>query len=123
METKTKKILFVEDDSLIVKIYDTRLGIEGYQVIWAEDGQAGKDLYLKEQPDLIVLDLMIPKISGLDLLKYIRERDHRIPIIIYSVLSGEERIKKLKLLGVTDYFIKSDTHPRELVERIKSYLT
>lgn len=122
MTGKNQTILFVEDDSLIVKIYQTRLEKEGYRVIWAEDGERGRELFTTEQPDLVVLDLMIPKLSGLELLKYIRQLDHRVPVIIYSVLSGEEQIRKLKTQGVTDYFVKADTHPRELVNRIISYL-
>lgn len=122
MTGKNQTILFVEDDSLIVKIYQTRLEKEGYRVIWAEDGERGRELFTTEQPDLVVLDLMIPKLSGLELLKYIRQLDHRVPVIIYSVLSGEQEIRKLKAQGVTDYFVKADTHPRELVNRIISYL-
>jgi two-component system alkaline phosphatase synthesis response regulator PhoP len=117
-----KKVLFIEDDSLIVKIYKVRLELEGYTVTHAEDGEEGFKKYLNEQPDLIVLDLMIPKLSGIDLLKKIREQNKQIPIIVYSVLHDKERIKNVKALGASDYFIKADIHPKRLVERIKSYL-
>lgn len=120
--SEKKKILFIEDDNLIVKIYKVRLGLEGYEIIHAEDGEEGWKKYLNEQPDLIVLDIMIPKLSGIDLLKKIREQNKEVPIIIYSVLHNKERVKNTKALGANDYFIKSDTHPKKLVERIKSYL-
>lgn len=119
--TLKKKILFVEDDSLIVKIYSTRLTLEGFEVIAASDGESGFMMFMEEQPDLVVLDLMIPKLSGYDLLKKIRAVHKTVPVIIYSVLSGEKRITELKVAGANEYFIKADTHPRQLVERIKSY--
>jgi len=117
-----KKVLFVEDDNLIVKIYKVRLELEGYEVIHAEDGKEGLKKFLDEQPDLIVLDIMIPKLSGVDVLKKIREQNKEVPIIIYSVLHDKERIKNVKALGANDYFVKADIHPKKMVERIKSYL-
>lgn len=116
------KILFIEDDQLVTKLYTVRLNLEGYQVIKAEDGQQGWQKFLKEQPDLVVLDLMIPYLSGLDILKKIRAQDKKTPIIIYSVLHDKKQIDQTRALGANDYFVKADIHPRKLVERIKSYL-
>ncbi|OGD54820.1 hypothetical protein A3J78_00770 [Candidatus Beckwithbacteria bacterium RBG_13_35_6] len=116
-----KTILFIEDDSLIVKLYTTRLELEGFKVFWVDNGQEGIDKFSKLQPNLVVLDLMIPRVSGIDVLQAIRKQDKKVPIIIYTVLSDKKRVQELKIKGATDYFIKADTHPKQLVERIKSY--
>lgn len=116
-----KKILFIEDDTLIVKLYSTRLEHENIEVFSAEDGQEGLKKFTQLQPDLVVLDLMIPKISGIDVLKKIRQQNKKVPIIVYTVLSEIKRVQELKSLGATDYFVKADTNPKQLVERIKSY--
>ncbi|MFC1710992.1 response regulator transcription factor [Patescibacteria group bacterium] len=118
-----KKILFIEDDMLITKLFNTRLTNEGFEVISAEDGELGWELFNKEQPDLVILDLMIPKSSGLDVLKQIRSQDKKTPVIIYTVLADYKRVKDLKLKGATDYFVKVDTPPEKLVKKIKAYLT
>jgi len=117
-----KKVLFIEDDSLIVKIYTTRLELEGIEVSSAEDGEIAMQMYRQKEPDLIVLDLMLPKVSGLEILKQIRQENKSIPIIVYSVLSDREKIEEMKANGANEYFVKPDIHPRQMVERIKSYL-
>jgi DNA-binding response OmpR family regulator len=117
-----KKILFIEDDTLIIKLYTFRLKLENYQIISAEDGETGFKKFQNEQPDLVVLDLMLPKISGLDVLKKIRQQDKKIPIIIYTVLSDAKRIKEAKESGATDYYIKADTNPQNLVKKINDFL-
>jgi DNA-binding response OmpR family regulator len=119
--TNKPKILIVEDDSLIVQIYTTRLELEGFKVICARDGEEGLAKFSKEQPDLVMLDLMIPKVSGVDLLKKIRATNKKVPVLVYTVLTDEDRIRAVKALGANEYFIKGDTHPRHLVEKIKSY--
>ena len=119
--TRKKTILFVEDDALIIKLYKARLSHDGYDVISAAEGEEGYQLYLKEQPDLVVLDLMIPKISGLDVLRKIRKIDKKTPIIVYTVLSGYDTKKEVLSMGANEHFIKSDIHPKILVEKIKSY--
>ena len=69
---RKKRILIIEDDSLIVRLYTTRLGMEGYDVISAVEGGTGWKKFNEKQPDLVILDLMLPKTSGIEILKKIR---------------------------------------------------
>lgn len=119
-----KKILIVEDESLIAKIYATRLKAEGFEVLLADDGQKGLDLALKEAPSLILLDLMIPKISGSDVLAQLRQNKatKNTPILVYSNLSNDEKIAKVKQLGATEFLVKAKISAPDLVDKIKNYL-
>lgn len=117
-----KTILIIEDDSLIAKIYATRLKAEGYEVIVAEDGQRGLEHAQKEKIDLILLDLMIPKVSGSEVLAEIRKNNKTLPVLVYSNLSDEQEIAKVKSLGATEFLVKAKISAPALVEKIKGYL-
>jgi|SRR3989344_414261 len=118
------KILIIEDDPLIIKIYTTRLTADGYQVLSAENGQDGLKLALAEIPDLILLDIMMPKIDGFGVIQKLKTEDRLKdkPILAYTNLSLEDEIKRAKDLGVSEYIIKANVSPTEIVEKIKSYL-
>lgn len=119
------KILFVEDDPLIVKIYSTRLTADGYQVLAAENGEEGLRIAEQELPDLVVLDIMMPKMDGYAVLEKIRanEKLSLIPILIYSNLTQEEEIARAKKMGATEFITKANVSPTEMVAKIKQYLT
>lgn len=119
------KILFVEDDPLIVKIYSTRLTADGYQVLAAENGEEGLRIANKELPDLVVLDIMMPKMDGFAVLEKIRanEKLKEIPILIYSNLTQEEEIARAKKMGATEFITKANVSPTEMVAKIKQYLS
>jgi DNA-binding response OmpR family regulator len=118
------KILLVEDDPLIVKIYTTRLTADGYQVFSAENGEAGLEVASKEIPDLIVLDIMMPRIDGYGVLEKIRAnpRLKHIPILVYSNLAVEGEITRAKNMGANEFIVKADLSPTEMVNKIKSYV-
>jgi len=118
------KILLVEDDPLIVKIYTTRLTADGYQVFSAENGEAGLAVAEKETPDLIVLDIMMPRIDGYGVLEKVRAnpRLKHIPILVYSNLAVDEEITRAKNMGANEFIVKADLSPTEMVNKIKSYL-
>jgi DNA-binding response OmpR family regulator len=118
------KILFVEDDPLIIKIYTTRLTADGHQVISADEGQTGLALAQKELPDLMVLDIMMPKMDGFGVLTAVRSMAQlkNIPILIYSNLAQEDEIARAKKLGATEFVIKANVSPTEMVNKIKQYL-
>lgn len=118
-----KKVLFIEDDSLIIKLYTTRLNLENISIVPAEDGKEGLEKFNEEHPDLVVLDIMLPKISGVEVLEKIRSQDKKIPILVYSVLSDKSRMKNMIFKGATEFLVKTDITPQKLVEKIKSYLT
>ena len=119
------KILFVEDDPLIVKIYTTRLTADGYEVLSADNGEAGLKLAEEMVPDLIVLDVMMPKMDGFAVLTKLRqnEKTKNVPILIYSNLAQEDEMNRAKTLGATEFIIKANFSPTEMVAKIKQYLT
>ena len=119
------KILFIEDDPLIIKIYTTRLTADGYQVLSAENGADGITLAEKELPDLIVLDIMMPKVDGFGVLQKLRSHPQLKdkPILVYSNLAQEEELNRARQLGATEFIVKANLTPTEMVAKIKQYLT
>lgn len=118
------KILLIEDDSLIVKIYTTRLKADGYEVISAEDGEKGIEVARQENPDLVLLDVMMPKVDGFTVLETLRsdEQFKMKPIIMYSNLAQEAETKRALELGATEFITKANISPTELVNKIKSFI-
>ena len=123
MET-SKKILIVEDDSFVLDIYQTKLSQEGYTVIEARNGVEGMKKLEKEKPDLILLDIVMPYMDGIEVLKKIKEDNDlkKIPVILLTNLSQKEEINVGLGLGANDYLIKSHFTPSEVMEKIKVYL-
>ncbi len=119
------KILLVEDDPLILKIFTTRLNADGYTVITAENGQEGLDKAFGEKPDVIVLDIMMPKVDGFGVLEKLRnsEPTQQIPILVYSNLWQEEEVARAKQMGATEFIVKANISPTEMVNKIKQYLS
>lgn len=117
-------ILIVEDDPLIVKIYKTRLSADKHQV---ESSDNGEDALTKLQsfvPHLILLDIMMPKLDGFEFLKTIRgnAQTRAIPVLVYSNLSNEREIQRAKEMGATEFLVKANLTPTEVVAKIKQYL-
>lgn len=120
MENHKEKILVVDDEINIRRILETRLSIVGYTVITAADGEEALLLYRKEVPDLIILDIMIPKLDGYGVCQEIR-KESEIPIIMLTALSDvTDKITGLEL-GADDYIVKPFS-PKELEARVKSIL-
>lgn len=119
------KILIIEDDPLIVKIYATRLTADGYEVLSAENGEDGQKLIDGDGIDLIILDLMMPRIDGFALLEKIRatEKTKNLPVLVYSNLAQEEEVTRVKNLGATEFIVKANISPTDMVNKIKSYFT
>jgi len=118
------KILLIEDDSLIVKIYSTRLKADGYTIISADNGEDGLSIAEKELPDFILLDVMMPKVDGFTVLQELRKNPsfEKTPIIVYSNLGQESEMQKAVSLGATEFIVKANISPTELVAKIKSYV-
>ena len=114
-----KTILIVEDEKNIVDILSFNLGREGYATLEAYDGEAGLQLALEQDPDLILLDLMLPKMNGFDVCRAVREHGRATPIIMLTARE-EETDKVLGLeLGADDYITKPFSM-RELLARVKA---
>ncbi len=115
-----KRILVVEDDQDILSLIEWHLKAEGYQPLIEKDGQRGLDVALREKPDLIVLDLMLPSLDGLEICKVLKKNEatEHIPVIMLTA-KGEEIDRIIGFeLGADDYMVKPFS-PRELLLRIK----
>ena len=121
LDNSKKTILAVDDESSILDLLKFNLEKEGFNFISAEDGEEGINKVLNEKPDLLLLDVMIPKMDGLSVCKKIRQENINIPIIMLSA-RGEEIDKVLGLeIGADDYITKPFS-PREFIARIKANL-
>lgn len=122
----SKKILVIEDDPLLRSLCSKKLSLEGFEVDAAVDSQQGLEKIEKGKFDLILLDLVLPGMSGFDVLKIVKANpDKKIaqtPVIILSNLGQDSDIAKGKELGATDYLIKATTTTDEIVEKIRKIL-
>ncbi|RIW29713.1 DNA-binding response regulator [Bacillus salacetis] len=117
----SKKILVVDDEQSIVTLLKYNLEQAGYTVITAYDGEEGRDLALEELPDLMILDLMLPKIDGIEVCKQIRQQKVMIPILMLTAKDDEfDKVLGLEL-GADDYMTKPFS-PREVMARVKAIL-
>jgi CheY-like chemotaxis protein len=120
----TTKILIVEDDLFIRELYERQLGLAGYQVATAADGPEGLTKITEFQPNLLLLDIMLPQMNGLDLLKTIKanEATKNIPVILLTNLGQDSVIKEGFSLGADGYLIKSAYTPDQIIEEVKKFL-
>ncbi|WP_455661578.1 response regulator transcription factor [Pradoshia sp.] len=117
----SKKVLVVEDEESIITLLTYNLEQAGFSVIKAMDGEMGKQLAMTEKPDVIILDLMLPKLDGIEVCKTLRQNKVTVPIMMLTAKS-EEFDKVLGLeLGADDYMTKPFS-PREVVARVKALL-
>jgi len=119
-----KKILFIEDESALQKNLSDLFSRENYETISALDGEIGLSLAKNKKPDLILLDLILPKASGFDVLKKLKEdKDTKnIPVIVLTNLESMEDIEKTLALGATTYLVKSSYSLDEVLEKVKKTL-
>ncbi len=119
-----KKILFIEDEQALQKTFGDLLKSEGYEMISALDGEAGLRIAKLKKPDLILLDLVLPRVDGFDVLKEIKKDPQLkdIPVIILTNLERIEDVQKAIELGATTYLIKAQYSLKEIIEKIKSAL-
>lgn len=119
-----KKILLVEDDTALASVYHSRLELEGFEVSEVNNGEEALSKALDFKPDLIVLDAMMPKISGFDVLDILRNTPETagIRIVMLTALSQPKDKKRAEDLGADDYLVKSQVVIGDVVERIKHHL-
>jgi len=118
------KLLLVDDDMTLRELYEERMRIEGYNIISAVDGEEAIEKATKEKPDIILLDIMMPKINGIDVMKMLREKDEtaEIPIIVLTALVQEiDKIKGM-MKPYDSYLIKSEIMPKDVVLKVKQSL-
>lgn len=119
-----KKILIIEDEQSLQKTLGDILRKENYKIINALDGEIGLRLAQNEKPDLILLDLILPKMVGFDVLKNLKQNleTKEIPVIILTNLETTENIEKALNLGATTYLVKTDYSLEEIKEKVKKAL-
>lgn len=117
-----KKILIIEDDTFLQGLAANKLQAEGFEVNTASNGNEALTNLGQETYDAIILDLMLPDISGFEILKQIRSREtnNKLPILIFSNLSDDKDIKQGLDLGATDFLVKANFTLEELVEKVKN---
>ena len=119
-----KKIAIVEDDPFIVQMYKSKFELSGYDVKTAGDGIEGLALVADFKPDVILLDLMMPKMSGVETLTKLRAQPggDKFKIIVLSNMGDTDTVAKIKEIGYDDYIIKADLTPSEVEARVKKLL-
>ncbi|MDD5567214.1 MAG: response regulator [Patescibacteria group bacterium] len=123
-KSRKKRILLIEDDSFLSGMYIAKLTIENFEVLLASDGQEGIELAKKSKPDLILLDLLLPKVDGYTVLKTIKKNRAlaTIPVILLTNLTQKENIEKAMKYQIEDYLIKAHFMPSEVIEKVKRIL-
>ena len=124
MDTTKKKILLVEDDTALAAVYKSRLELEGFEIREVNNGEEALSAAIDFKPDLILLDAMMPKISGFDVLDILRNTaaTANIRVIMLTALSQPKDKERAESLGVDDYLVKSQVVIGDVVERIKHHL-
>lgn len=120
----TKKILLVEDDTALAGVYKSRLELEGFEVKEVNNGEEALTAAMSFKPDLILLDAMMPKISGFDVLDILRNTPEttNIRVIMLTALSQPKDKERAEQLGVDDYLVKSQVVISDVVARVKHHL-
>ncbi len=119
-----RRILLVEDDTFVSGMYVTKFTAEGFDILLANDGEEGLKKAKTAVPDLVLLDLLLPKKSGFDVLIELKSdpRLRDIPVVLLTNLSEKENVQRGLALGATDYLIKAHFMPSEVIAKIKRIL-
>ncbi len=120
----SERILIVEDDETLREIYSTKFDLEGFTVFAAGDGQEALDQAKQQQPSLILLDMLMPRVSGLEFLRLYNDSPEarKAKVLVASNKSSAEMIAQAMALGACDYLIKSKLTPDEIVARAREHL-
>lgn len=121
---KSRSVLIVDDDVLMRNLYERLFKLSGFMVEVAKDGAEGLKKADESHPDLILLDIMMPKMNGFDVLAELKKGAHtkKIPVIMLSNLAQPDDVEKSLKLGAAEYVIKSDHSPKEIVKIVEKTL-
>lgn len=124
MATKAVHILLVEDDVFLASIYKTKFEMEGFKVSVADNGEDGLADVKKKKPDIILLDILLPRLDGFSVLAELKQNKATaaIPVILLTNLGQKEDVHKGLELGAADYLIKAHFRPSETVDKVKRVL-
>lgn len=118
------KIAIIEDEAAIRRMYALKLKFSDFEICEAADGEQGLEVIKKEKPDLILLDLRMPRMSGDEMLRELRSHEwgEKIPVIILTNISKDEAPRTLWHLGISDFIIKANSTPQKVVESVERVL-
>ena len=118
------KILIVEDDPSLANLYQTEIESRGYQTIWAKTGVEGLKQAKDQQPSLILLDIMLPEMGGLEVLSSLKAQEvtKKIPVLVLTNFGDEENVNKALAGGAEEFILKYKIVPSEVVDKIESVL-
>ena len=122
---KTKiHVLIVEDDIFLANIYKTKFDMEGFKVSTSENGEAGLNDIKKKKPDIVLLDILLPKMDGFVVLEKLKADPEvkSIPVILLTNLGQKDDVQKGLEMGAEDYLIKAHFKPSEVVEKVRKIL-
>lgn len=122
--TKKRKICVIDDEPYISEIYATKFNRAGYDVVTAKDGEEGLELIKQEKPDMILLDIMMPKKDGIAVLKDLEKDEElkKIPVIMLSNLNDEGTIDKVGAYTTRFYVVKSSATPQKILDLVEEVL-
>lgn len=118
------KILITEDDPLMSRMYQKIFTFEGFEVIMAADGQEGLDKIRSEKPTLVLLDVMMPKLNGMEVLEKLKAdpETKSIPVIMLTNLASQQDADNAMLKGAVKYIVKSENDPKQVADMVKEIL-
>jgi len=116
------KILIIEDEDALASVLSSKFKLEGFDVLVGVDGEDGLGKIESWQPDLILLDIVMPKINGYEVLETLQKNDNKTPVIVISNSGQDVELEKIKKLGALDYIIKTQINPDEVVEKARRVL-
>jgi len=124
MAKQVPLVLLIEDDTFLGNIYKTKFELEKFKVVVATDGVAGLDMAKKKKPDIILLDVLMPKMDGFTVLENLKKDKNleKIPVILLTNLGQKDDVEKGLELGAVDYLIKAHFKPSETVDKVKNVL-
>lgn len=124
MATTSPHILIVDDDPTLIEMYRARLTAEGFAVELAHDGQQALARAMELVPDLILLDMRMPNVTGLEVLEILRttKSTKSVPIIVLTALGDDQLRKDAMARGATDYMVKAETMPAQIVQKVRDLL-
>lgn len=120
----SKVVLLVEDNDFIRNMYQLKLAKADFSVVEAVDGQMALDKIGEHKPDLVLLDLMMPNVNGIDVLKSLKKQSlvPGLPVIVLTNVMDPQTIEQAKELGARDYIVKTDLTPSQVVEKLQPFL-
>ena len=119
-----KKILLIEDEEIMIDILQRKLSKEGYEVSKAVDGKEGLEMMKEIKPDLILLDIVMPKMGGFEVMEAMAQDSSlkRIPVIVISNSGQPVEINRVKKMGAKDWLIKTEFDPQEVLDKVRKQI-